>query len=535
MRGTDVALRHMSRTIHARPALVPRRGSSRDPKANPTIAVSDQSVTRARRTLGNRTEARAFATGSPRRVACDIGRYEKGGWYVGRFFCSCGGYNFVDSFGMRFRKGPSGPCKETYLLVIDILQVSDCNPYPPPPPFSPPSLPTMPPFAAVQTALQALRACSTLGAATRVLCRRALVRDVTAFLATLATTPTVTATPGTARLLLTALLVHVHPAFVTDVDTNDVHSESRSGLARSVVLGAERVVETATNGNADAFGVAFAAYRTAFHTWKRTDRAALTDTLATSYVHLAASLDEMDAVKGTNEAGGTEGRAADAPEHAADTPDGLRTHLVRARDDLVRKAAELGVGPGEFWVRVAARTPLPPGPTDDVVTAYADVRASVATVCERAFWDAFADRLRARDTKALAAHLRELTAKVKALTPRRTDLHAEVDRAVDVDLLVQMVANDALDPATFHAVADALVARVLALQAPAADAGTRAWVAAWKATWTDGKTYAELLPPFFARLHRDLDAALAACAAIAESAGRTGKAGKAGKAGRSGR
>ena len=89
------------------------------------------------------------------------------------------------------------------------------------------------------------------------------------------------------------------------------------------------------------------------------------------------------------------------------------------------------------------------------------------------------------------------------------------DQAIDVDLVVQMAEHDALDAPTFHALADTLVDTLVSLQAPAATPATREWVAAWRAQCQSaGYTYSALLPPFFAALHRDIDAASNACAAV---------------------
>jgi hypothetical protein len=171
---------------------------------------------------------------------------------------------------------------------------------------------------------------------------------------------------------------------------------------------------------------------------------------------------------------------------------------------------------------VAAATPLPASSdeddneTDPRADAWAEAVAAVASTCERAFWDAFAVKLQAGDLTPLRAQLDEVVAKLKALTPHRTDLHATLDQAVDVDLVVQMAEHDALDAPTFDALADTLVDTVVSLQAPAATPATREWVAAWRAQCRSsaGYTYSALLPPFFAALHRDIDAASDACAAV---------------------
>jgi hypothetical protein len=206
------------------------------------------------------------------------------------------------------------------------------------------------------------------------------------------------------------------------------------------------------------------------------------------------------------------------------TPTTLRESLRASMRGLEAKAAKLGVSSAGFRARVAAATPLPASSDEDEdgddprADAWAEAVAAVASTCERAFWDAFASKLQAGDLTPLRAQLDEVVAKLKALTPHRTDLHATLDRAIDVDLVVQMAEHDALDAPTFDALADTLVDTLVSLQAPAATPATRAWVSAWRAQCSSAEnTYATLLPPFFAALHRDIDASLDACAAVRAS------------------
>ena len=231
----------------------------------------------------------------------------------------------------------------------------------------------------------------------------------------------------------------------------------------------------------------------------------------------------MDAVAAAETATtvATEGDTACA-ETDLPTPTTLRESLRASMRGLEAKAAKLGVSSAGFRARVAAVTPLPASSDadgdDPRADAWAEAVAAVASTCERAFWDAFASKLQAGDLTPLRAQLDEVVAKLKALTPHRTDLHATLDQAIDVDLVVQMAEHDALDAPTFDALADTLVDTLVSLQAPAATPATRAWVSAWRAQCRSAEnTYATLLPPFFAALHRDIDAALDACAAVRAS------------------
>ena len=347
----------------------------------------------------------------------------------------------------------------------------------------------------------------------RAMCQRTTVDACVRFLANVRTATAapdaLDATPKTARLLLTVLLVHAHPSFLLDdasereaPDGSDSRAHSptavRQALAQSVAADAERFVETVANQHPTACARALVAFRASFEAWKRADREALLDVLVASYVNLAASVAEMDAVAAAETATtvAKEGETTACGEtDTAPSPTTLRESLRASMHGLETKAAKLGVSSTGFRARVAAATPLPASSDEDeddnendpCTDAWAEAVAAVASTCERAFWDAFAAKLQAGDLTPLRAQLDEVVAKLKALTPHRTDLHATLDQAIDVDLVVQMAEHDALDAPTFNALADTLVDTLVSLQAPAATPATRAWVAAWRAQWCDGK------------------------------------------------
>ena len=360
------------------------------------------------------------------------------------------------------------------------------------------------------------------------MCQRTTVDQCVRFLEKVCTktsTPTLEATPKTARLLLTALLVHAHPSFLDhanereapdgrDVDREYSASAVRRALSQAVASDAERLVETVANQHLTAFVRALVAFRASFEAWKCADREALLDVLVGSYVNLAASIAEMDAVSAA-----AEEEQPHEDTESTPSPTTLRESLCASMRGLEAKAEKLGVSWTDFHKRVAAATPLPASSDEDDddahTSAWAEAVTAVASTCERAFWDAFTAKLQAGDLTPLRAQLDEVVTKLKALTPHRTDLHATLDHAVDVDLVVQMAEHDALDAPTFDALANTLIDTLVSLQAPAATSTTRAWVSTWRAQWCDGThAYALLLPPFFAALHRDIDTALDACAEV---------------------
>ena len=73
------------------------------------------------------------------------------------------------------------------------------------------------------------------------------------------------------------------------------------------------------------------------------------------------------------------------------------------------------------------------------------------------------------DARWIVRLLRELCARLNALTPSRADLHAELDAALDAPLVEQMLRHGAADAADLAPFAARVIARLRALVAPAQD------------------------------------------------------------------
>ena len=376
-------------------------------------------------------------------------------------------------------------------------------------------------FSFLCSTLKDIRACATSEKAMCLLCKPSLVKDTLGHLETMKPTSDMCKykpTPRLARLLLTGFLVHAHPTFLTTMVSESIDSqgtneeeEVRKALTSTVIAKTDTLIETVTNRNPDAFVQALFEFRTSFEAWKSADRIALLKVLVTSYVNLASSVAQLDSVGATD---------TDATDSTPTTPT-LRQDLCESMRDVESKALRLGVSKTQFHMHVAVATPLPTSDNEDdhdTAQAWDEAVAAVSSVCERAFWDVFTEKLQNGDFEPLRVQLQEVVNKLKALTPNRADLHAQLDEAIDVDLIVQMASHDALDEPTFRRVANTLVDTLMSLQAPAATPLTKQWKSVWEEQWCDGThTYETLLPPFFRALHTDIDAALHACARLRDN------------------
>ena len=385
-------------------------------------------------------------------------------------------------------------------------------------------------FTFVYEILSTLRACTNAEQAMWTMCHRPTIDKCLIFLQGLPDNEhRLPATPCVARLLLTGLLVHTHPSFVINATDPDQPEEDnsisiRNELSHTLISDAERLVETITNSNTNAFYLAFTTFQTTFEAWKRADREMLIQILVVSYCRLAVSIDELDQVSSVNAEDDAEDKERTSVNPDEDT-DMLRNNILKSMADLEEKATKLGVSSSVFQTRIAATIPLPNDnecaeeiDQSETEQAWDEAVTSVVSTCKRAFWDVFTERVSSGDMEPLRIQLQEVMIKIKTLTPNRHDLHQDLDRCIDVDLVVQMAEHDALDTDTFETIANCLINRLLELQAPGANHTTLLWVDKWKTQWCDAKeTYATLLPPFFASLHRDLDAAQMACDAIRQN------------------
>ena len=108
--------------------------------------------------------------------------------------------------------------------------------------------------------------------------------------------------------------------------------------------------------------------------------------------------------------------------------------------------------------------PSPPHPLEE------QIRAQM----QRAFHDAL-DRVSRKtafdekDVDWMVELLGEIVRRIKALIPRRVDLHAALDAAIDVSLTRQMLSNRAFDGDDFNAIVNATYDALGSLCAPAQD------------------------------------------------------------------
>ena len=290
--------------------------------------------------------------------------------------------------------------------------------------------------------------------------------------------------PNPARMVMVAVVGALAPA--TLFEPSDVSAQPVRESAHAWWTSVHSPDRTHTRHAFDNFCRAFA-------DWKTQDVQRLVEVLVVSWIHLD-----------------------DTRQHQQ-CPPALSAHIRRTQETMVVRAGSLGVEETAFREQVeamatAAHTPDGDGEADTTATT---ATPTLISTIHRAFWDDFRDRLRRHDTAQLRAMLRELLDAIHALTPNRPDLHQELERAVDIDLLAQMVEHESMDTGHFVQTTRAVVDHLRRLVAPVREGPLGEWFVEWmqvgEGDGDGGGTFEELLQGFFERVHLEVGVAGRGC------------------------
>ena len=123
----------------------------------------------------------------------------------------------------------------------------------------------------------------------------------------------------------------------------------------------------------------------------------------------------------------------------------------------------------------------------------------LAQTWKKAYWDHFAALMAESppDLSQLVQTLADLRSRIIGLTPSREDLRAEMVARIDLELIGQMIDNEALGVSDLSELVQFMVGRLRELEAPAENAATDAWlaqVASELATLPTAEQWSVLLP-----------------------------------------
>jgi hypothetical protein len=149
---------------------------------------------------------------------------------------------------------------------------------------------------------------------------------------------------------------------------------------------------------------------------------------------------------------------------------------------------------------------------DTVMETYRPVKLSCSVnqmreVMHKAFWDKIAEDLAKipPEHKHTLVLLEEIKTLIRQFVPRRADIHEEMEGAVDIKLIDQMISKGVFDHGELARVLLYLIHLIRRLEPPVEDADTDEWLVETERGCAEYKPWQELLPSFFRRAFKKLE------------------------------
>eukprot|EP01043_Picozoa_sp_COSAG02_P046685 COSAG02_NODE_4391_length_5416_cov_14.139438_3_plen_623_part_00 len=174
----------------------------------------------------------------------------------------------------------------------------------------------------------------------------------------------------------------------------------------------------------------------------------------------------------------------------------------------VPEREELPVGPSVSANEIAAHKLMLRG--EGLPTPRSEAEERLARTWKKAYWDRFAELMAESppDLSQLVKTLRDLRSRIIGLTPSREDLRAQIVARIDLDLIEQMIDNEALQVSELSNLVQFMIERLRDLEAPAENPATDAWLqqmAAELATLPTTQLWTVLLPRAFVYVSDKID------------------------------
>lgn len=281
------------------------------------------------------------------------------------------------------------------------------------------------------------------------------------------------------RTLLAAFMVALYPVEILEVSESDLDALTEDRVLDRECFALAKDVMGAVVSGADitSFLSTLSCFQTKFAEWKEYDRQRILLSLANTHHQWIASLEHLERSR-------------------ADTrdPESLQIMIdsVQRQIDANRRRI-LQMGGPEAWEQILATPPIT-----------VDLDALIEQVGSKKYWDDFASELREGQYDRVITLLVECRDRLKQLIPNRSDMQTEIDRALDIDFIRQLIHFDSFDGASFLTVFDVIWTQLKMFGSAAAEGE---WI-----EWRDqilvqaqSATYDVLLPEIFNRFLRQLD------------------------------
>lgn len=225
-------------------------------------------------------------------------------------------------------------------------------------------------------------------------------------------------------------------------------------------------------------------YKTEFESWKFRDKQYLIHMLTCSYYQL------ITVIKDEEELG------YDLTSEAKKKAHKIYINICKERKkDLFNKVAGLNGLP-------YLQNFDPSGSTLDI-----SVKQQIRDTAQAAFWDIFHQQLSSEPPKyeMLLTLLTDLRDRLCNFIPNRPDIHKEIYESIDIDLITNMVTNNAFDDASLKKICIYIISKVKSFQPPVMDEFVNHWETNMLNEFSKQFVYADFLPTFLRSAFNMLD------------------------------
>jgi hypothetical protein len=281
------------------------------------------------------------------------------------------------------------------------------------------------------------------------------------------------------RTLLAAFMVALYPVDILEVAESDLQALTEERALDRECFAAAKEVMTRVEDGTDliAFLSSLDRFQAKFAEWKEYDRKRILLNLANIHHQWTASLEHLERSRADTR----------DPESLQIMIDSVQRQIDANR----RRIMQMG-GP-EAWDQVLATPPIP-----------VDLEAIIQEVGSKKYWDEFADELRTGRYDRVIVLLVEIRDRLKQLIPNRSDMQAEIDRALDIDFIRQLIHFESFDGVAFLTIFDVIWNQIKMFGSASAESEWTEWRDKILAQ-AQQATYDVLLPEIFNRFLRQLD------------------------------
>lgn len=248
----------------------------------------------------------------------------------------------------------------------------------------------------------------------------------------------------------------------------------------------------------DEFIGKFHGFTELFKTWKSQDADKIVEVLCKAFYELEETM-KVVLRSGVTEEKNAEGKEREEREEREDIKI-WRVEIEGQKEKILEQIRIIGGEKG-----MARLEDLRDGWMDSVNVLD---EKSMLEVARKAYWDKFAADLEGDvpNREMLYGLLGEVRDRLNAFTPRRDDLIAQNNAAIDVGLLRTEIENGAFEDAEFLKLVNFIIERILMFETPAENAVTKAWSAELMSKFA-GKTvkYSDILPELMRGVCERLD------------------------------